>query len=323
MGEKATVFQTVQIGIETTPGTPVAANKKLKAVSIVPAVRAESDPFRALGDKYVSIVSLNKEWTECSIEGRLTYNEILYLLSSLISQPTPVQQGTSAAYKWTFTSNTNLEDVGKTITVEQGDANSAWRAAGVRVSGLELTFSRNEVSLTGSALGEPIETGITMTASPTSLTPKVVLPTHLSLYLADSQTDLDSASPITRGFSLVWRLTDKVNLAWPIGQDPITVETPPTLESTLQLATDTVGMGLIATMRNAATKWVRIKAVGDLIEDTYYHTLQIDFPGQIREVGEFSDQDGLYLVEYALQGVHDSDWGKSFQIDITTDMSAL
>lgn len=323
MGEKASVFQTVQIGVESTPGTPVSANKKLLATSIVPAVRTESDAFRALGNKYASFSVLNKEWSESTIEGKLTYNEILYLLSSLLSMPTPVQQGTTTAYKWTFVSDTDGEDAGKTLTIEQGDANSAWRAAGVRVSGLEFTFNRNEAGLSGSAIGEAIETGITMTAAPTSLTPKVVLPAHLNLYLADTQAGLGSASPVSRGFSLVWRLTDKVSLAWPIGQDPVTVEVAPTLEAVLQLATDTVGLGLITTMRDGDTKWIRLKAVGDLIEDTYYQTFQLDFPAHVREVGEFSDQDGLYLVEYTLQGIHDSTWGKSFQIDVTTNLSTL
>jgi hypothetical protein len=323
MAEKASVFQTVQIGIETTPGTPVSANKKLLATSIVPAVRTEADTFRAAGNKYASFVALNKEWSESRIEGKLNYNEILYLLSSLLSMPTPVQQGSTSAYKWTFVSDTDGEDAGKTFTVEQGDATTAWRAAGVRVNALEFTFTRSEVNVSGSAIGEPIETGITMTSNPTSLTPKPVLPAHLNIYIADTQSGLGSASPLERGFSLTWSLTDKFGLAWPIGQDPVTVETVPGLEAKLKLATDSVGMGLISTMRSGATKWIRLKAVGDLIQDTYYQTIQLDFPAQIKDVAEFSDEDGLYLVEYGLAGIHDATWGKSFQIDVTTNVQTL
>lgn len=323
MGEKASVFQTVQIGKETTPGTPVAANKKLLAMSIVPAVKTEGDTFRALGNKYASFAVINKEWSESKLEGKLTYNEILYALASLISEPTPVQQGGTAAYKWTFTSNTSAEDAGKTFTVEQGDANSAWRAAGVKVSGLEFTFKRDEVSLSGSAIGQPIETGITMTSAPTSMTSKPVLPAHLALYMADTQGGLASASAISRGFSLTWNLTDKNALAWPIGQSPVLIESEPKLEATLSLATDTTGLGLITTMRSGDTKWFRVKAEGATIASPYKYTFQIDFPGQISEVGEFSDEDGLYLVEYTLTGIHDATWGKSFQIDVIADVSSI
>lgn len=323
MGEKASIFQTVQIGIEATPGTPVAANKKLLATSLVPAVKVEGETFRAIGNKYPSFAVVNKEWSEASVEGKLTYNEILYLLSSLLSQPEPVQQEATTAYKWTFTSDTDGEDAGITFTVEQGDANSAWRAAGVKVSGLEFTFNRSEVSLSGPAIGQPLETGITMTASPTSMTPRIVLPAHLKFYMADTQAGLDSAQALSRGFSLNWSLTDKNTLAWPVGQSPVLIESEPKLEAKLSLATDTVGLGLIATMREGYTKWFRVKAEGNTIQSPHKYTFQIDFPGQITDVGEFSDEDGLYLVEYTLAMIHDSTWGKAFQIDVITDVQTL
>lgn len=323
MGEKASIFQGVQLGIETEPGTAVAANKKLLAVSIVPGARTEADAFRAMGNKYSSFVTLNKEWSEASISGKLTYNEILYLLVSLLSQPTPVQQGATTAYKWTFASNTSAEDASKTFTVEQGDANSAWRTAGMRVSGLEFTFNRSEVSVSGSAIGKQLETGIALTAAPTSLTPKPVLPGHVKFYMADTQAGLDAALALTRGFNLTWSLTDKIAQAWPVGQDPLTVESLPKAESKLKLAADTTGMGLIATMRTGATKWIRVKAEGAIIASTYKHTFNVDFPVQIKDVGNFADEENLYLMEYGLEPIHDATWGKSFQIDVTTDVQTL
>lgn len=323
MGEKASIFQTVQIGIETTPGTPIAANKKLLATSLIPAVKVEGDTFRAMGNKYPSFAIINKEWSEAKVEGKLTYNEVLYLLSSLLSQPLPVQQGATTAYKWTFISNTNAEDAGKTFTVEQGDANSAWRAAGVKVSGLEFTFNRDETSVSGTAIGQQLETGITLTASPTSMMPKPVLPAHLKLYMADSQAGLDSAQALSRGFSLTWSLTDKNALVWPVGQSPVLIESEPKLEAKLSLATDTVGLGLITTMRAGSTKWLRIKAEGNTIETPYKYTVQIDFPAQVVDVGDFSDEDGIYLMEYALSGVHDATWDKTFQVDVIADVQTL
>ncbi len=323
MTEKSSVFQTVQIGVETTPGVAVAADKKLVAVSLLPAVKSEADSFKPLGMKYPSFVTLNKEWSEAKVEGKLTYNEILYLLASLLSEPTPAQQGVTAAYLWTFVSNSSGSDEGISLTVEQGDASTAWKAAGVRINGLELKFSREEVSLGGSAIGGPLTTGIALTEDPDSLTPKPVLPAQVKLYMASTQAGLAAASAVDRGFSIEWNLTDKFQLAWPIGQDPIIVETSPKLESKLQLATDSVGLGLIDSMRSGTTLWFRIKAIGETIASTYKHTFQLDFPAQVKEVGEFSDEDGLYMAEFTLEGIHDSDWGKAFQIDVTTDVSTL
>lgn len=155
------------------------------------------------------------------------------------------------------------------------------------------------------------------------MTPKPILPAHVKFYTADTQSGLASATAISRGFSMVWKLTDKIGLVWPVGQDPVTLEKEPTLEATLSLATDTTGLGLITTMQSGSTKWFRIKAEGETIESTYKHMFQIDFPAQVKEVGEFSDEDGIYLVEYTLQGIHDATWGKAFQIDVITTVTTL
>lgn len=322
MGEKSTIFQNTLIGLQTQAGTPATANKKLLATSFKPSPKVESERFRALGNKYASFATLNKEWSETSIEGKLTYNEILYLLASLLSQPTPEQQGTSA-YEWVFSSSTSAEDAGKYLTIEQGDANSAWQVSDLRVASLTLTFNRNEASISGSGIGLPLKTGITLAASPTSLVPRPVLPGHVKLYTASSREDLNEAQAMTRGFSLVWALTDKYGLAWPVGTDPVVVETEPGLEQRLRVATDTAGLGYLTTMRSGDTAWFRVKCEGPTIADTYKHSFVLDFPAQVAEPGEMNDEDGLYLMEYTLTGIHDPNWGKAFEITIVTDVATL
>lgn len=323
MSEKASVFQTVQIGVEDTIGTPVAATLKLAATSINCGPRLEADAFRPLGVKYPSFVTPNKEWSEFSIDGKITYNEICYLLASLISEPTPVQQGATAAYKWTFTSDTDGEDAGIGLTIERGDANNAWEIPGGRVSGLTLTFNRNECSIAGSGFGEKIDTDAELTAGLSPLEAVPVLPTQLSFKMADTQAGLDGASAMTRGFSLVWELTNKAGLAWPVGQDPVSVELVPNLRARLRVATDATGLGLIANMRAGTTKWFRVKATGAEIADPYYYDFQLDFPAQILNPSDPSDEEGIDVIEYEMAGVHDATWGKSFQIDIINKLTEL
>lgn len=319
----ATVFQGIQVGVESIPGTAVPANKKLLAVSMKPSPQAESAPFRAMGNKYASFVSPNKEWSSINIEGQPTFNEIVYLLSSLLHYSAPVQQGSTTAYKWTFGSNTSAADVGKTFTVEQGDVNSAWKVAGVRVSGLTFTFGRNQISISGNGVGEALTTGITMTASPTSLTPVPILPTMLKFYIADTQAGLASAVALDNAFELEWSLTDKFGLAWPVGQDPVAVEGIPNASSRIKVATDTAGMGLIAALRSASTKWFRIQAIGDTIATTYKHTLTIDFPAQIESVSDPNDYENVYTVDFGLLPIHDATWGKSVQIEVISNLATL
>ena len=323
MGEKASIFQGVQIGIQSLLGTPVAANKKLTSVSVVPQPRTEADAFRPMGSKYPSFVTLNKEWSELAISGKATYNEILYLLASLISAPTPVQQGTSEAYKWTFVSDTDGEDDGEIFTIEQGDANNAWEVPDGRVTGLTFLFNRQEVSVNGNGIAGEIDEDSTLTAAPTVLTAIPILPSHVTFKMADTQAGLAGATALTRGFSMEFSVTEKVGLAWPVGQDPVPVEKVPTIQAKLKLATDTVGMGLLTTMRAGTTKWFQIKATGGLIGETFYHDFQCDFPAQIEAPGDMADEDNLYVLEYSLIPIHDATWGKAFQIDVITNVSAL
>ena len=319
----ASVFQGIQVGVESTAGTSVAANKKLLAVSMTPSPQAETKPFRAMGNKYASFATLNKEWSSINIEGAPTYNEIVYLLSGLMHYAAPVQQGATAAYKWTFASNTSEADVGKSFTIEQGDASSAWRVAGAKISGLTFNFGRNDITVNGSGIGEALETGITLTAAPTSLSPVPILPSHLKFYMADTQTALASATALTNSFSMEWSLTDKFGLAWPVGQDPEAVEGEPNASGKITVATDTAGMGLITTLRNASTKWFRIEATGAEIASPYNHKFTIDFPAQVESVGDFSNLDNVYTVQFGLLPIHDATWGKSVKIEVITNVSAL
>lgn len=323
MSLPASVFQGIQIGVESTAGTPVAANKKLLSVTMKPSPQTETKPFEAMGSKYASFVTLNKEWSSIAIDGAPTYNEIVYLLSSLMHYAAPVQQGATAAYKWTFVSNTAAADVGKTFTIEQGDADRAWRVAGARISGLTFDFGRNEIKVSGNGVGEQLETGITLTATPTTLTPVPMLPTQLKFYMEDTQAALAGATALTNSFNLQWSLTDKFGLAWPVGQDAIAVEGKPNASAKLNIATDAAGIALIAKMRDSSTKWFRIEATGALIASPYYQKFTLDFPAQIEAMSDPGDTDNVYTVEYGLKPIHDSAWGKSVNIEVITNLSAL
>lgn len=326
MAEKATVFQGVQFGIETTPGQEVDATKQFGAVSFTPVFHHEGEGFVPLFSKYPTLVVPGKDWTEFTIDGRLTYNEIVYLLSSLFYPPGTVALESLATktYVWTFGSNQTTADAGKTFTVEQGDATSAWQALGVRVGGLEITVSRTEASLSGSGLGGPIDTeGVTLTANPVQIVPQVILPQAFALKVADTQADLATATALTRAFSLTWSLTDKIAQAFPIGTDIATTEAPPTYESKLQLATDTVGLAFMSKMRSATKQWFELSATGPAIETGHYYKFDLVWPAIPREVSGPDDKDSIMVAEYTLQNVYDADLEGPFVLTINNELSAL
>ncbi|HMN13328.1 MAG TPA: hypothetical protein PKD55_13490 [Bellilinea sp.] len=327
--EKAAVFQTVQIGVESTPGVKVPANRKLVAVSLTPGARTEDAPFSPSGSKYNYFSTLLKAWGEFGISGQMTYNEIVYLLQCLLAGAAPVQQGATTAYKWGFTSNTTAADTVKTLTIEQGDADSAWRMSGARVSGVTFDFSRNGVTINGSGIGGQLmveEAGggaIVMTPSPTSVDPKPLNPIDLKFYMADTQAGLASATAMTRGFSMQWSLTNKFGLAWPVGSDAFAVEGKPNYSGRLRVSTDAYGMAIMKALYNGAKKWFRIEAIGETIADTYKHKFTLDFPAQIQSASDPTADENVLKIEYGLLPLHDTTWGKAMQIDVITNLAAL
>ncbi len=207
MTERASIFQGVQIGVESTPGTSVPANKKLQSISIEPSIKAEVKTFRPMGSKFSTLSALGKEWSESKISGQPTYDELTFLLASLVSYAAPAGAGTEKT--WTFSPLTSNPDTVKTFTVEQGGSVRAHKFTNGIVTGLTMKFSPGEVTLDGTMMGKALQDGITMTNSPTSIPLIPVLPTQVLVYLADTAAGLTGATALARVLSVEWSLTDR------------------------------------------------------------------------------------------------------------------
>lgn len=328
MTERATIFQTVQIGVEGTAGTAAAANKKLLALGISPAVKAETLPFRAMGNKFRSLVVPGKEWVTAKLSGVATYTDLIYALASVLAYAAPVQQESTAAYKWTFAPDTDAADTVKTFTVEQGSTERAHRFTNGLVTALTLAFSRSGIEVSGEMLGRALSDGITMTESPTEIALVPVLPTQVDVYLADTQAGLDEASALSRVLTAEWAISNRFGPVFPLATASgtgfaATVETEPATSLKLKMEADAEGMALLTTLRAGSSKFVRIKATGDEIDDPYYYDFQLDFAGKVEDVSDFSDEDGIFAIEWTLSAVHDSTWAKAMQIDIINELTAL
>ncbi len=161
---RATVFETVQLGVESLvdPGTAVSATKKLQGLGFMLTPKFETSRFRPNGFKYDTLVIPGKEWTEYSVEGRLDYDNIRYALASVINSPTIAVLGTNGR-TWTFESASNSPDVLQTYTVDTGSTVRASRSTGVSFTGLDITFKRDEAMVSGSCIGREMDDPIYMT----------------------------------------------------------------------------------------------------------------------------------------------------------------
>lgn len=329
MADRSSIFELTHIGIETTPGTAVTPTRTLAGISVEPELKPTVKTFRPLGNKFLTAATKTREWTECKLSGVPTYNEIVYLLSSLITGASAAQQGGTTAYLWTFSPSSTAGDSPKTLTVEQGSSVRAHQFAYAMVTELSMTFSRadDSVELSGQLFGQQITDGYTLTGSPTQLTLQPISPEDVTVYLADTQATLATADASTRVLKVEVKVGDRHKQVWTLNQSQTgyvaNVEGTPSAEMKLLVEADSNGMALLTTMRNGAKKFCRVKAVGGTIVDSYSYTLQIDWCGFVDKVGKYEDKDGVYAIEFTLSAAHDTTWGKALEFQVQNELSAL
>lgn len=327
VAERSALNQVVQIGVESTPGLAVAASKRLQSIGIEPSVSVEMDQFRPAGQKYRAITTLGKEWSTSPISGRGSYTEMVYLLASVVSTPvitTPV--GGTLSRLWTFTPDSFDDDTPKTFTIEHGSSVRADSFSYGIVTEFGMTFNRTSIEVSGSLMGRAVEDDITLTASPTTIELVPIVPTQVSVYMDDEFGDLGTTK-LTRAISAEFNLGSRFGGVWVLdAANPSYVnhiETEPDLTMSMTLQADAVGMGLLTTMREGTTKFIRIEAIGSEIETGENYTFTLDLAGKVADTSGFSDEDGVYAVEFSFVGVHDGAWGKAYEFVLENQLTAL
>ncbi len=168
-GERASVFQTIKIAPETTPGTaPSSGYKKLTALGLTPTINPTINPYRPMGQKYTTVTVLNREDSTWALDGVPTYTEIVYPLSSVLTEAaiTAASGTTSAAAgsrlmgadgtHWFFKPAAADADSPVSFTAYKGSVVGAERASFLRIGDFTLTFNRNDATLGGSAMARAV-----------------------------------------------------------------------------------------------------------------------------------------------------------------------
>lgn len=339
MATRATVAQRTQIGLEATPGIAIPATKTLQSLSVELSPSVESTPFRPRGFKYPTVVAANKEWAEGSLEGVPTYDEVVYPLASVFGRPpAPVQmmdgEDPTGAFMWTFDTNSNAPDLPATFTVEQGDATRAERSTFVTFTDFGLTFSRDEVGVSGSVIGSTLDRTNPLTVGATAVAPNLVpiLPGQVCVYVSDDPATLgDVSTHLPTVLSVEPSVGGKYGAVWFLnclvaGFSGVVEQAEPDFTLDLTAEANDAGMAWADLFRTGATRFVRIEATGPQIaagvEGSNYR-FTWDLAVKVLEPGEYSDEDGVYAVGPSLQVVHDADWGKASHIEVVNTVASL
>jgi hypothetical protein len=328
--ERATIAQGVQIGVETTPGVAVPAPIQLLSMGFSPAPQSEFASFRPMGLKYRTIEALVREWSEAPIEGYPTYNEIVYPLNGILVATTPVIANV-AVQRWTFDPASASEDTVKTFTVERGGAIQAERVANGIITAFNLGFTRTaSPTMGGTMLGKQLETGITMTATPTGLDLVPMLPGQVSVFLDTTFAGLGTTK-LTRLLSWNWALSNRFGPEWVLDDalDSFVthVELEPTNQIEIMVQANSAGMAILENARNGDKRWIQMKATSNrMIPGTtpptpYSFTFKAAV--EVGGIGPLADSDGVYAGQYTLTIVHDATWGQAYEVIVDNDLDDL
>lgn len=335
MPERSSISQTVQIGVEAqaSPGVSVAANRKLQSIGIAPGIQIETNDFRPTGQKYRSLVTPSREWTEADIDGQLNYNEIVYLLASALAAATPTQIMDGAtptgAYRWLFQPSSTVEDTVRTFTVEQGGPTRAHRFAYGLVRELTAAWSRTGAEIGGSMLGQRLTDGATLTANPTTVPLVPVLPTQIDVFMDTTAAGLGTTK-LLRVLSGEFSLGGRFGPLWTLNSALTSwaahVETEPDAGLSLTVEADAAGMALLDTLRAGDTRFIRVANTGPRIYTgaaNQDYRINWDFAVKVNAANPFGDEDGIFSIEWPFTIVHDAAWGRALQVEVINAVTAL
>lgn len=335
---RSTVAQVVQVGREVVPGTAVVANRRLGSLSLAMSSEVESEARRVKGSKYPTYVVNNKEWSTVSLEGTATYDEIVYPLSSAFTAATvtAVMDGATptGVFEWTFSPATTGADAPVTFTIEEGDAAQAERIAHVLFTDFGLEMSRSEVTMSGEAFGQRMNTGLVLNPSATAVAANQVpiLPGQVCIYVSDTRAGLGTpASRQGKALSISPSISGRYSPVWYLNctleSFGAFVETPePDFTLDYMVEADANGLAWLDRYRTGVTQYVRIEATGPTIYNGTTpagYLFQWDAAVKTLEPGAKSDEDGVYAISPSLQVVHDATWGRATQIKVRNTIGVL
>lgn len=333
MAERSALTELTQIGVEglSTPGTAVTATKRLQAIGLKLAPAAMVDRFRPDGQKYETIAALTGEWSTGKIDGRLDYQEIVYLLASIVGNPT-ISTVDTTGKSWLFKSASAAPDSLRALTVERGSSTRAHRAPGHFVTDLTIDWSRkNGCKVSGSTIGKQLTDAVTLAGGAATIDPaRPALAGNVGVKIADTKAGLAGATLLDRALSAQWKLSGRVGPIWTL--DPTqasyaaVVETVPTLEAKLKMQADANGMAPLPWLRAGTTKWIRIQATDVALAGaaTAYYSFTIDMQVKVAAIPtDFGDEDGVVAVEWTFTGVPDATLGGPFEIVAVNTLAAL
>lgn len=335
---RGTINQQVQIGPETTPGTPVSAGKLLTAFTWVMGGKPATKQFRGTGRQHPSASALLTEMSTGKLSGPGDFAQVVYILSSLYGSGNPTLHASSTtAYDWTWKPplTGSYAANAKTYTTQMGDSSDAEQYPFTVFNGFGYSFGRTqEVQFSADLMAQTFTDGVTLTASPTTVEQLPMTGAQMNVYL-DSTSAGIGTTQLTDPMKVDFKASDFYDPYWPINRSNASytniLDKEKKQELKLKLQANSTAIALRGSYLETGSRcYVRVNGVGPVIDGAHSvnATFQHDMALFVADMTEFDDEGGVYAVEYTMRVAEDTAWtaltGGTAQIITATNLlSAL
>jgi hypothetical protein len=326
MAGRGTVNRTVQIGVESTPGTAVAANKSLPTMSLTLSRQLESKEFRAQGYKAAGEVPIVKDFGTGTLSGPLNYTEIVYLLNTLVTGVIATPGGGTLSRTHTFSPSLTGTDAFKTLTIQEGDSTAAVQMANSLLTDFGISISLDDASVTGTILGKA-PTNTTLTGSPTVVSQYSVTPRQVDLFM-DTTFGGIGGTKVTDALAVNAQFNNKQAPKWVLNTAEAswkeTIEVVPDLSFSFTTEHNAQSRALFASITSTAnpTQYLRLKATGSIIEGALPYYFQLDVAAKVNAL-EQTDEDGVWGYRYDCTPIADAGLALAWKVVVQNALTAL
>jgi len=327
MSGRGSVNRQIQIGVETTPGTAVPANKLLPSMSLVLSPEIDNKEYRAQGFKLSTANKIIHFDGGAALTGPLNYSEIVYLLNTLVLGVITTPGGGTLSRKHKFSPTATGTDAFKTLTVQEGDSTAAIQMAYGLLVDFGLTVNDAGADVTGTLIGYA-PTNVTLTATPTTIAQLPIGPREIDIYI-DPTFGAIGTTKVSDALSFQFSIGNKqvkkrvLNTTYQSFKD--TVEGVPTLQAGFVTEHNLQSRNIYAGVTAASNpvQYVRLKATGPIIEGAIPYSFQLDVAAQVIDMNQ-QEVDSVWGYEYVLNPVYDASFGnKLCDIEVVNTITAV
>lgn len=321
---RATVNRQVQIGVETTPGTAVPANKSLPSLNLTLTRALETKEFRAQGFKPATTSQIVKDYGTGTVSGPLNYTEIIYPLNSMVTGVITTPGGGTTSRDHTFTPAAIGADAFKTFTIQEGDTTAATQMANGIFGEFGVTTNLSTAEISGTMFGTSPTTA-TLTGSPTAITLLPVNVREIDLYMDTTYAGI-GVTKVTDAISATFNITNKYAMRWVLNTTNTSfkdvIETPPTLTFSFATEHNAQSRTLYDSLSTNPVKYMRLKATGPIIEAAITYKFQLDVGCRITATEQIDD-DGVWGYQYNCTPQYSTTFPGAWAVVVTNTLTAL